>query len=130
MGLVTYLLGIENISQLSRDPLRGNLVENLVVLELIKARLNRGLDPRLYFYQISGRTEIDLIYQRGHELIPIEIKSSKTYNSSFLRGIKNFEKMVGNRCVEPHLIYTGIEEQKIGNIHLINYRNAAQIVGN
>ncbi len=97
---------------------------------MIKARLNRGLDPRLYFYQISGRTEIDLIYQRGYELIPIEIKSSQTYNTSFLRGIKNFEKIVGHRCVEPHVVYAGAEEQKIGNICLINYRNAANIVGN
>lgn len=93
-GLASYLLGIENRNQISRDPLRGNLVENLVVMELMKARFNRGLDPRLYFYQVSGRTEVGLIFQRGREMIPIEIKSSKTFNSSFLQGIKKFRKFL------------------------------------
>lgn len=63
VGLVAYLLGIETVEQMSRDPLRGNLFENLVVNELMKARFNRGFDPRLYFYQVTGRNEIDVIYQ-------------------------------------------------------------------
>lgn len=128
VGLVAYLLGIESVQQMSRDPLRGNLVENLVVLELMKARLNRGMDPRLYFYQLSGRTEVDIIYQRGHELVPIEIKSAKTFNSSFLKGIHSFQQLVGDRCVSPYLVYTGEEEQKVGDVQLINYRNAGNIV--
>lgn len=37
-GLACYLLGIETQEQLQRDPLRGLLFENLVVLELVKAR--------------------------------------------------------------------------------------------
>lgn len=36
VGLVAYLLGIESLEQMSRDPLRGNLFENLVVNELMK----------------------------------------------------------------------------------------------
>jgi len=40
VGLATYLLGIENTTQVKRDPLRGHLMENLVILELIKYRFN------------------------------------------------------------------------------------------
>ena len=57
VGLVAYLLGIETVEQMARDPLRGHLFENLVVNELMKARFNQGLDPRLYFYQITGGTK-------------------------------------------------------------------------
>lgn len=128
VGLVAYLLGIETVEQMARDPLRGHLFENLVVNELMKARFNQGLDPRLYFYQITGRNEIDLIYQRGHELIPIEIKSSRTFNSSLISGIKSFTKMVPDRSASPHLIYSGDEEMKVGDIQLLNYRHAAKIV--
>jgi len=128
VGLVAYLLGIETPEQMSRDPLRGNLFENLVVNELMKARYNRGLDPRLYFYQILGRSEVDLIYQRGHELVPIEIKSSRTFNSSLITGIKSFTKIAPDRCAEPHLVYAGDEEMKIGDIMLLNYSHAAKIV--
>lgn len=128
VGLASYLLGIENRNQISRDPLRGNLVENLVVMELMKARFNRGLDPRLYFYQVSGRTEVDLIFQRGRELVPIEIKSSKTFNSSFLDGIKKFQQVAKGRTTDSYLVYGGDEETNIQGIQLLNFRNSYQIV--
>lgn len=38
-GLASYLLGIESSRQASRDPLRGNIFENIVVLEALKTRL-------------------------------------------------------------------------------------------
>jgi len=34
VGLASYLLGIETHTQMDRDPLRGNLVENLVLSNL------------------------------------------------------------------------------------------------
>lgn len=128
VGLVTYLLGIETVEQIARDPLRGNLFENLVINELMKARYNQGLDLNLYFYQVSGRNEVDVIYQRGHELIPIEIKSSRTFNTSFISGIKSFKRASPDRYADPYLIYSGDEEMKLGEIQLLNYRHSARIV--
>lgn len=128
VGLVAYLLGIETVEQMARDPLRGNLFENLMVNELMKARYNQGLDPRLYFYQVLGRGEVDLIYQKGHELIPIEIKSSRTFNSSLLSGLINFKKIAPDRCGDSYLIYAGNEEIKYEDIQLINYQYAEKIV--
>jgi hypothetical protein len=128
VGLASYLLGIETQTQVARDPLRGNLVENLVVMELMKARFNRGLDPRLSFFQVSGQSEVDLIFQRGRELVPIEIKSSRTFNTSFLQSIKKFEKIAGDRIADSFLIYTGDEEATVKGTHLINFRNSSQVV--
>jgi uncharacterized protein len=128
VGLVAYLLGIETVEQMARDPLRGHLFENLVVNEIVKARYNQGLDSRLYFYQISGRNEIDLIFQRGHQLIPIEIKSAKTFNTSFISGIQSVTKIAPDRFVEPHIIYSGDEEINVNGIQLLNYRHSARIV--
>lgn len=106
-GLACYLLGIENVQQLERDPLRGALFENLMILELIKARYNQGLDPNLFFYRDSQGKEVDLIMQRGHTLIPIEIKSSQTYNSSFLDTLRYFHDLVKERAPKSFLIYGG-----------------------
>jgi uncharacterized protein len=50
-GLVCYLLGIDTVEQLQKDPLFGNLFENWVIVELMKARYNAARDPRLYFLQ-------------------------------------------------------------------------------
>lgn len=126
VGLASFLLGIETPSQLERDPLRGNLVENLVLLELIKTRWNKGLEHRLFFYRDSIQNEVDIIFQHGNELIPIEIKSSKTFNRSFLKGLTAFKKISGSRCKKPTLIYSGLDEQKVGDIQLLHYLNTSK----
>ena len=87
VGLASYLLDITSVGQISRDPLRGNLVENLVILECIKHQLNRGVEPSFYYYRDSNNNEVDIIYKKSYELIPIEIKSSKTFTSEFLKGL-------------------------------------------
>lgn len=128
IGLATYLLGIENTEQLIRDPLRGFLVENLVVLELFKARLNQGLEPNLYFYRDNHQNEVDLIYKQSNELIPIEIKASQTYNPDFLKGIKYYESIANSRVKKGYLVYTGPHEQQIGNVNVLNFKNAHNII--
>lgn len=128
VGLATYLLEIENVSQVSRDPLRGNLMENLVILELMKWRLNQGLDPHLYFYRDVQKNEIDAIFKSGHTLIPIEIKSSKTYNSEFLKSIHFFQGLVKDRAPKGYLIYAGEKEQVIHSVELLNYLHATKAV--
>ncbi len=129
VGLACYLLGIENEAQLSRDPLRGNLVENLVVLELMKARLNRGKDPQLYFFRDAHGHEVDVIFQSGHTLIPIEIKASQTFNSDFLKNLAYFQTIVGGRAPTGFLVYAGMMEQHVGPFQLLHYTHAAKALG-
>jgi len=124
VGLAVYLLGIENETQLTRDPLRGHLFENLVVLELMKSRLNRGMDPQLFYYRDVQKNEVDLIFKSGNLLIPIEIKSAKTYNSEFLETLRFFQVLAKDRAPKGYLIYGGMEEQSIHSIKLLNYQHA------
>jgi len=49
-GIAASLLGIETPEQMMRDPLMGNLFENLVVTEALKARLNTGGSDNLYYF--------------------------------------------------------------------------------
>ncbi len=126
-GLACYLLGIENSEQLQRDPLRGQLFENLMILELVKARCNQGLDPNLYFYRDSQGKEVDVVYQRGRELIPIEIKSSRTYNAAFLDTLRWFQNLVKERAPKSFLIYGG-EGGMVQSSSLLSWQEAAQII--
>jgi uncharacterized protein len=128
VGLVSYLIDIETIVQMSRDPLRGQLVENLVVLELFKTRLNQGLDPNIYFYRDNHKNEVDLIYKKGHELIPIEIKSAKSFDRSFLKGIQYFKNIIPDRVPTGYVIYAGGMSYKVDDFHLLNYKASHQIV--
>lgn len=127
VGLACYLLGIENEVQLSRDPLRGQLFENMVVMELLKARHNQGLDPRLYFYRDLRGNEVDLIYQKGRDLVPIEIKASQTYHKSFLTNLSKLQSQAPDRVTSGFLVYGGKEGQGLGSNELISYRDCAKI---
>ena len=128
VGLAAYLLDIETSSQMDRDPLRGQLFENLVILELIKSRWNQGLEHRLYFYRDSQQNEVDIIFRRANDLIPIEVKSAQTFSSSFLKGINKFKKIVETRCQNPSVIYGGDQEQSIHDVKLYHYSNAAKAI--
>ncbi len=126
IGLASYLLGIQNEIQLSRDPLRGNLFENAIILELKKERLNKGLDPNLFYYRDMQKNEIDIIYKNGNNLVPIEIKSSKTFHLEFTKKLQYFQSIAKNRSPKAFLIYAGTAEQRIQTTQVLNYKNAVQ----
>ncbi len=128
VGLAAYLLDIKQEEQINRDPLRGNLAENFIITEFIKNSLNLGDEPSCYFYRDSNNNEVDLLYKTGDKLIPIEIKSSKTFNKSFLKGLISFKKMAHNRFQEGYLVYAGEQEQKIEDYHVVNFRHTRDIV--
>ncbi|MBN2188528.1 MAG: ATP-binding protein [Chitinispirillaceae bacterium] len=107
-GLAAFLLGIADGRQLARDPLRGGLYENLVILEFLKACHNRGLRPDLYFYRDNHGNEVDLILKKGGKLVPVEIKSASTFNQSFLQGIERFRAAAGkDRVTGGMVLYNG-----------------------
>lgn len=129
VGMISYLLGIENVQQLKRDPLRGGLFENLVLLELLKTQFNAGKEPRFYYYRDSNQNEIDLIIKHANYLIPIEIKSTATFHPSMLKNLKFFKKLVKERMPKGFLVYSG-EEQYIGEIELVHFKNSRKIIEN
>ena len=106
VGLASYLLGIESSAHAARDPLIGNLFENMVVIEALKSRLNAGREPDLYFYRDNRGNEVDLLFRRNRELIPIEIKSAMTFNTEFAKGITRFRK-VAPTAQKGYIVYAG-----------------------
>lgn len=124
-GLAAYILGIHEPAQVSRDPLMGNLFENLVVVEALKTRLNLGFDSNLFFYRDSNGNEIDLLYKKGRELFPIEIKAAMTYNETMLKNMDYFHKVA--KFGRGFLIYSGELEFSKDRIEVLNYRNTYKV---
>jgi len=106
-GLLCYLLGIHNSAQLQRDPLRGSIYENLLIMEVLKTKLNKGKRPDLYFYRDSNGNEVDLLILEGQSIQPIEIKSSATFTPSFIKGIASLKKVTPYRCKSGIVFYNG-----------------------
>ncbi len=133
VGLACYLLGIHNIKQLQDHPLKGQLFENLLVLEVLKSRFNKGLTNNLTFYRDSNGNEIDLIYQVADKILPIEIKAFSSirfdneYGNEIFKGLKQSELVFNNLSLGKLLLYAGDnnyvlknENIKIGNIKSLN----------
>jgi len=112
-GLATYLLGIRDETQVMTHPLVGHLFENMVLAEALKRRLNVGLSPDLYFYRnATGTIEVDLLLEDGARLLPREIKSSSTYNSAMIDGLRAFCNLTG-KAEDPLVVYSGTNIESI-----------------
>ena len=127
-GLASWLMGIETLVQMERDPLRGSLFENMVIMEMIKARYNSGKDHNLYFYRDSNGNEVDALLISGSIIVPVEIKSASTFNSEFLKGINYIHRILPDSTGPGYIVYSGEAEQTGEFFSLINFRNCSKIV--
>ncbi|HPD64258.1 MAG TPA: ATP-binding protein [Bacteroidia bacterium] len=127
-GLASYLLGVENSLMMSREPRRAALFENLIVSECLKSRYNEGKDSNLFFFRDKTGNEVDLIIRLGSSLKLIEIKSSMTFHSDFLKPLKYASNLFSNKEISQYLIYSGDIEQEVHQVQVINYNNIGRKV--
>lgn len=126
IGLASYLLGIEGADVAERDPLRGNLFENMVVIEALKARLNTGREPELYFYRDNKGNEVDILFRQNRKLVPIEVKSAMTFNPEFAKGIGQFQKICPS-AQSGYVIYSGELTPTLKNARVVHFADTAAI---
>ena len=119
-GLVSHLLGIETADQAFRDPLRGGLYENFIILEILKSRMNRGMRPELFFFRDTHGNEVDLIVRQKRQLIPLEIKSAATFSKNFIKGIDMFRKLYKNTDPKGYILYDGEEAFEVNGNSVLN----------
>lgn len=124
-GLCCSLLEIENEKQLTNHPLRGSLLENFMILELLKARLNKGLRSNLYYWRDRTGNEIDVLLEQPTGAVPVEIKSAATFHLDFLKGIKYWQKLNPN-VKDSYLIFTG-KDGATEKTKILNWRNVGAI---
>jgi len=67
----------------------------------------------VYFWRDASLNEVDLIIETGTHVDAIEIKSSKTINQSFFKGLDYFRKI--DTETKLTVIYGGKESQKRTN---------------
>lgn len=120
VGLAAFLLGIHTEEQAFRDPLRGNLYENLIIADIVKGALNKGLRPEIYFYRDSHGNEVDLLIRENGELTPVEIKSAGTFSKDFVKGIERFHALGISRVTKGAVLYNGEQPFDIRGVRIFN----------
>ncbi len=124
-GLCCSLLEIENEKQLANHPLRGSLLENFIIVELLKNRLNKGLRSNLYYWRDRTGHEIDVLLEQANGAVPVEIKSSATFHLDFLKGFRYWQKL-NPKVKDSYLIFTG-KDGAIEKTKILNWRNVGAI---
>jgi len=106
-GLLCSLLGIEQPSRLSNNPLWGALFENLAVSSMVKTKLIEGSHTNLYFYRENRGIEVDIVEQKptGH-LNLYEIKAGKTIQPDYSANMKKLESQI-DVPAQVSIIYNG-----------------------
>jgi len=121
VGLAAHLLGISTTTQLSHNPLRGNLFENLVVMEAVKWYKNRDEDAQFYFLRTQTGFEIDLLIEAEGKLIPVEIKSASTCRDALASNVCRFVREEAT-AENPMLVYDGEDYQSRQGVKWVNFR--------
>lgn len=125
-GLACWLLGIENAEQLRTHPLRGNLFENLVVLEAFKRRCSAGKNAaNFFFYRDNTQNEVDLISANGEKLSAFEIKSAMEIHPELFKGLNYFRELFGKDVVSTQIICNSKIELPTAKNGIVNFRNFA-----
>ena len=106
-GLACRLLRIHAPDQLFAHAMRGALFENWVVMELMKARFNKSLESNLFFWRNSTGLEVDVLFDRGGELLPLEIKSGKTFVPEWCDSVLGWKALAGKAGGAASLVYGG-----------------------
>ncbi len=127
-GLACSLLNINQANQLESHFAKGALFENLIVAELLKARLNIGQNPAFYFYLDNNQREIDLISEQNGGLRAIEIKAGKTIAGSFTRNLLAFQKIAAAETPQIYLVFGGEEGQNRSDMRILPWYEAAAAV--
>ena len=127
-GLASFLLDIQNETQMASHPLKGALFESFVVSELLKQRFNAGLTDNLYYFRDNTGNEIDVICDHGQELTPIEIKSGKTVTSDFFKSLRFFSKLAGN-INRSCLVYGGDAAYNREGVEIVGWREMGRQPG-
>ena len=125
-GVAASLLGINSAEQLQVHFAKGSLFENFGITEVLKARLNRGLRPQIYFWRDSLGREIDLIDEWGGTQHLFEFKSSFTFNTSDAKNLEYFQILMPN--AHKFLVYGAPQMGGYGTIGRITVEDLDAII--
>ena len=109
----------------------GNVFENLVVSEALKARYNAGAEPNLFFFRNSKGLEIDLLLKENRLLTLFEVKSGKALNDEFSKNMRKFHELfpanIKQSEIKGTVIYSGENYESYKEFSYINFHNISDL---
>lgn len=126
-GLVCWLLGIRDSSQLRLHPLCGAIFETWVLTEILKHRMNRGEHAGLYFYRDRQGLEADIVIEEGRKLTVLEAKAGQTATPELVNaGRKVADVLSGETKTSRIVVFGGETSQRRSDVEILSWDSMDQ----
>lgn len=115
-GLLAYLLGIDMNRALADSGQMGKVIENFIVMELLKQITWCKTKPSLYHFRTAEGKEVDIILEnRAGQLVGIEVKSAGKVTPDDFKGLKFIQEKFPNKFLKGIVLYGGSDVIPFGN---------------
>jgi predicted AAA+ superfamily ATPase len=109
-GLLSHLIGFEPERIISDALMWGRILENFVLMEMLKQSSWSDLVLSLYHYRTASGQEIDFIIERNDgKVIAVEVKATSKIDAKDFNHIKVFADETKDKFLRGILFYTGSE---------------------
>jgi len=114
-GLAAHLLGIDETGAGGESRIIGGVLENFVLVELLKQASWSSTHPRIYHFRTQTGNGVDFIMENAAgRVVGIEVKASVTLKENDYRGLQELSDMLGKKFHRGILLYTGSESIAFG----------------
>lgn len=120
-GLTAYLMGINSAGLESNRTVFGQILENFVVMELMKQAAWSEVTPGIYHFRSHTGQEVDVVLERRDgTCVGIEVKASQTVGSADFKGLRALAELIGPKFVRGVVLYSGNETVSFaGNLQAV-----------
>jgi len=109
-GLSCHLLGIKQSELLYISHFYGGLLENFVLMEILKHSTWAQEDIRLYHFRDKKKNEVDIVIEKDDgKIIGIEVKASASLTQNDFKGLYELFLYSGDRFDKGVMIYSGAQ---------------------
>jgi predicted AAA+ superfamily ATPase len=106
-GLLCHLLDLDEQSLLGNRTQLGAVLENFVVMELMKHAGWSEKPVRISHYRTHSGQEVDLVLEAGLRIVGIEIKAASALTAEHTKGLRHLRDELGERFHRGIILYTG-----------------------
>jgi predicted AAA+ superfamily ATPase len=94
----------------------GSILENFVVMEMIKQISWSGPYNRVFHFRSQQEKEVDIVLEgENKKVVGIEVKAASSVTGKEFAGLEALEKLAGNRFNMGIVLYSGKQTFKFGD---------------
>jgi predicted AAA+ superfamily ATPase len=109
-GLMSHLLGLDRDRLGAESTMLGPLLENFIVLEVMKQASWSDAMPRLFHFRTPPGREVDIVLEdRAGRIVGVDVRSSASVEPDSFKGLQTLAEMAGEKFLRGVVLYTGGE---------------------